>query len=200
MYVSRINDKIFHNTKRKIEEEMHKYWYNNLLGEEISKEGYATIEIDELEIIGNNETIYWMLGFIDRQTKDARIYCVLNNRTKESLLPTIKDNILTININKWLLMVKTNKIQHQNLCVFQVDGFAEMGLILKGVNHSVWFCRGSFHTNDIEGFLSRIKKIQNNFSDISIELIKRNYPNDNDKKNYLNDYIAYILFLRDIEK
>ena len=38
--------------------------------------GYGLVEIDESEIIGNSQQIYWMFGIIDRKTKDSRIYCV----------------------------------------------------------------------------------------------------------------------------
>ena len=36
-----------------------------------------------------------MFGIIERSTKEARVFCVLNNRTKENLLPLIKSNIVT---------------------------------------------------------------------------------------------------------
>lgn len=30
-----------------------------------------------------------------RETKEARIFCVLNNRTKNNILPIIQNNVLT---------------------------------------------------------------------------------------------------------
>ena len=39
-------------------------WSKSLLGEEgeIDKNGYISCEIDESEIIGNSNVIYWMFG------------------------------------------------------------------------------------------------------------------------------------------
>ena len=36
-----------------------------------------------------------MFGMIDRYTKNAHFYCILDNRTKESLLPIIKKDVFT---------------------------------------------------------------------------------------------------------
>ena len=36
-----------------------------------------------------------MFGIVERSTKEARIFCVSNNRTKENLLPLVKNNIIT---------------------------------------------------------------------------------------------------------
>ena len=38
-----------------------------------------------------------MLGVIDRITKEARVFSVLNNRTKHKLLPIIKNNVASNN-------------------------------------------------------------------------------------------------------
>ena len=43
----------------------HKKWTNHLLGEVVGEGGYAFIEIDESEILGNGHIQYWMLGLID---------------------------------------------------------------------------------------------------------------------------------------
>ena len=57
-------------------------WDNNLLGIKINGDlGYSSVEIDESKVISSSNEIWWMFGFIDRQTKEARIRCVLNNRT-----------------------------------------------------------------------------------------------------------------------
>ena len=34
-----------------------------------------------------------MLGFVDRGTKEVRIYYINNNRTKEKILPIVKNNV-----------------------------------------------------------------------------------------------------------
>ena len=64
----------------------HLRWSKKLIGEDtnIDDIGYTSVEIDESEIIGNINTVYWMFGIIDRNTKEARAFCVLNNRTKEN--------------------------------------------------------------------------------------------------------------------
>ena len=36
-----------------------------------------------------------MFGFVDRRDKACQLFCVKDNRTKESLLPLIKANVLT---------------------------------------------------------------------------------------------------------
>jgi len=76
--------KIYSILRNKIMIEMHNNRKNNLLGENITENGYAAIEIDVREIIGNSEIIYWMFGLIDRVSKDTRIFCVLNDRTKNN--------------------------------------------------------------------------------------------------------------------
>ena len=47
-------------------------------------------------MIGNNKRIFWIFGIIDRTTKEARLFSVLNNLTKECLLPLLNNNV-TIN-------------------------------------------------------------------------------------------------------
>ena len=48
------------------------------------------MEIDESEIVGNGQMIYWMFGIIERNTKEAIIFSVLNDRTKRNLIPYVK--------------------------------------------------------------------------------------------------------------
>ena len=59
----------------------------NWLGEAVGEEGYGSVEIDESEIIGNSNTGYWMFGIVNKNTKDARVYCVFNDSSKNKLLP-----------------------------------------------------------------------------------------------------------------
>jgi len=60
------------------------------LGAEIGNLGYGCVEIDESAMIGNSYAILWMFGIIDRMTKDARVFSVLNDTTKANLFPYIK--------------------------------------------------------------------------------------------------------------
>ena len=152
--------KIYNILRNKIKIEMHKNWKNKLLGESITEKGFAAIEIDESEIIGNSEIIYWMFGLIDRVTKEARIFCVLNDRTKNNLLPLVKNNVLSNDMNEFEddenmeideeYQINT-RIYSDCYSSYQVNDFRNMGYILKRVNHSVWFGYESFHTNNVEG-------------------------------------------------
>ena len=65
------------------------------MGNNISSEGYPVFEIDESEIIGNNKTIYWMFGIIDRISKEHLVFYVLNDRTTNNLMQIIKENLAT---------------------------------------------------------------------------------------------------------
>ena len=73
---------------------MHLKWKKNKLGTEPGIGGFAMAEIDESSIIWNrDDDVFWMFGVIDRITKDARVFSVLNNRTKHKLLPIIKNSV-----------------------------------------------------------------------------------------------------------
>ena len=86
---------IYASLREKLRFNMHHLWSNNQLGEEIDENGFASIEIDVSEIIGSENTVYWMFGLIERRTKNARVFCVLSDRTKNRLLPIVKNNVLT---------------------------------------------------------------------------------------------------------
>lgn len=70
-------------------------WKKSFLVEEIWPNGYGAVHIDESEIIGNKDHIYWMIGALDRLTREARIFCVLEDRIKWSLLLIIRVNVIT---------------------------------------------------------------------------------------------------------
>lgn len=89
--------KLYNVLWRTIKIKMHKDWSKNYLGIELSEGGVPRIEIDESKIVGNENRIYWMFGMICRASKKCRIYCVLNNRTRDTLLPILKANVTTIN-------------------------------------------------------------------------------------------------------
>ena len=73
--------KVYSLIRNKIRTKMHKIWNKDLMGNNLSENGYPVFEIDESEIIGNKEIIYWMFGIIDRVTKESRVYCILNDTT-----------------------------------------------------------------------------------------------------------------------
>lgn len=54
----------------------------SLRGKEPNEEGYLSIEIDESEIIGNSNTIYWIFGLNEKQSKEACVFYILNNMKK----------------------------------------------------------------------------------------------------------------------
>ena len=75
---------------------MHENWKNNILGYEISEGGVARLEIDESKIIGNQNKVYWMFEIIGRSTKDCRVFCILDNISRETLFPFVIKNVFTI--------------------------------------------------------------------------------------------------------
>ena len=57
---------------------------------------------------------------------------------------------------------------------YPIEDFKNLGLILKRVNHSVWFGIWIWHTSIIESLWLQIKQITNNFAGISILKIYEN--------------------------
>ena len=195
--------KVYSLIRTKIRTKMHKIWNNDLMGNNLSENGYPVFEIDESEIIGNSEIIYWMFGIIDRLTKESRVYCILNDRTANNLMKIIQNNIAT-NENEDMDMdeeyVTNTRIYSDCFASYQPNTFRQKGYILKRVNHSVWFGYGNFHTNNIEGLWSQIKRLTNNFSGITIGSISEKCQNDKEKKDYLDNWICYALYFREIEQ
>ena len=56
-----------------------------------------------------------------------------------------------------------------------------------------------FHTNTIEGLWSQIKRLSNNFSGITINLIDKLESEGIDGKEYLDGWICCSLFFRECE-
>ena len=203
--ISKISlSKLYGLLRNKIKEKTHLKWSNSFLGEKIGENGYASIEIDESKIIGNNEDVFWIFGMISRETKDARIFCVMNNRTTNNLLPIVKNNVLaSLNEEESVPQENSVKTRIYSDCysAYQIDDFKNLGYILKRVNHSVWFGYGLFHTNTIEGLWSKIKKYSGDFSGISIDNLKKNFNNNPDLiKSYLDGWITFSLLIREFKR
>ena len=73
---------------------------------------------------------------------------------------------------------------------YKPNSFRDQGYILKRVNLSVWFGYGNFHTNNIEGLWSQIKRL------ITIGSINEICQTEKEKKDYLNNWICYALYFR----
>lgn len=50
-------------------------------------------EIEESKILSSSNLIYWTLGIVDRNTKEARVRCVLNDLRKDKSLPIINEYV-----------------------------------------------------------------------------------------------------------
>ena len=123
----------------------HKKWNESKLGSEPVDGGVSRIEIDESEIIGRENQILWMFGFIDSYDNTPRVFCSMENRTKENLLPIITKNIYTYEYQREIDL--RTPIYSDCLASYRENGLANMDFILHRVNHSVWFGQGRFHTN-----------------------------------------------------
>ena len=75
-------------------------WKEKKLGTERSENGKSYCEIDESKIVSYNNETRWMFGIYDRGTKEVGIFYVDNNRTQDTLLTNIKNNIYSLWFNK----------------------------------------------------------------------------------------------------
>ena len=94
-----------------------------------------------------------MLGLICRISKRRGIFCALNNRTKQKLLPIIQENVATdmSEDNNLLESLSTKtRAYSDSFTTYQVRNFKKLGYILKKLNHSVWFGYRLFDTNTVK--------------------------------------------------
>ena len=76
-------------------EKTHNDLMQNKMGMEPGLSRKSRIDIDESKIFTFEITIKQMFCLIDRGNYDIHIFFVNDNRTKETLLPIIKNNVLT---------------------------------------------------------------------------------------------------------
>ena len=81
-------------------------------------------------MIENNQKIFWIFGIIDRTTKEARLFSVLNNRTKECLLPLLYNNVanngeanLNLNLENEQYLINT-RVYSYIFASYQPNDFA----------------------------------------------------------------------------
>lgn len=165
---------------------MHNNWSTQMIAEDPNNEGFSTIEIDESSIIGNSNVVYWMFGLIQRNKKEACIYCVLNDRTKSNLLSLVNKNVTTTHSENDFSEEESCKTHIYSDCFpsCQINDFLKFGYILKSLNHSFWFGYGIFHTNNVESLWGQIKRYCNKFTG-SIEFLQKKF-NKND--NLIRDF------------
>ena len=201
--------KFYRKIRSRIKERMHKEWKQVKLASEPCNGGIPRVEIDESKIIGNSEKVFYMFGIIDRYDNNCRVFCVLDNRSRETLLPIIEQNVETCmdiknevyNSNEDLHNhCLSTRVYSDCWAAYQFIDFKEKGYYLHRVNHSYWFGRGNFHTNTIEGLWSQIKRISHDFSGINMTLLNSFEQSGVDIKEYLNDWICSALYFRNCER
>ncbi len=110
-------------------------WLRTPLALEQTDKDYPSIENDEISVIGNNNNAIWAFGIIDRSNKQARAFYAMNNRSKETLLLLIKNNINKINCNIDSLELTTRVLPNCLTSYRDVD-FNNMHFILHSINNS----------------------------------------------------------------
>ena len=178
--------KIYYHTKRK----------NEPLGIEPAENGKSRIEIDESKVIVNYNSTIWMFGLIDRYNKDARVFCVMSNRTKEKLLPIVRDNVYTNDMNDETKI----RIYLDSFSAHQEEDSQNIGYKLNKVNHSLWFGIGLFHTKTIEGLCGKIKRFSNNFAGLNYLYYLNIEKEGIQSEYYIHDWLCYYLFLQYLKR
>ena len=180
---------------------------NNPLAKEQAEGGVPLVKIDKSKIVANQSITFWIFGIIDRPDKACRIFCFKDNSIKESLLPLLKENVITnddIKINNYNSNKEihdycfSNKVYSDCFTTYQKRDFKELGFFLHMESHNIWLGRGNFHTNNIEGLWSIIKRISNDFAGININYLEK-LENDNiEVTEYNNRWIWIALFLENV--
>ena len=147
---------------------MHKEWKKYLLGYKPSDNGVPRVEIKESKIIGNYQKTKWMFRMIDRADKEAWVYCIIDGRSQENLMPYVRNNVYTVNDDLDREHSLNTRIYSDYFASLQPSVFEEAGYKLHRVNHSIWFDFGLFSTNSIEGLWSQLKRLTKDFSGLTI--------------------------------
>ena len=94
--ISKKNISKFCNILRfEIMKQMHNEWSSNLMETVSCINGKSQVDIDELKVINIDHQTRWMFGIYDRGNYDIRIFYVNNNRTRDTLLFLIINNVYT---------------------------------------------------------------------------------------------------------
>ena len=165
-------------------------------------DGLCKVEIDESKIVTYDGNVRWMFGIADRGRFDVRIFFVNDNRSRETLLPIVKKyvntvpNVIINNIDD-MDNPPATRIFSDCWNAYSTSDFNEAGYIHHKINHSVWFGQGSFHTNNIEGIWSKIKRLMDNFNGINGNIF--NGKNNINNIDYFNSWICLGIFFMNTE-
>lgn len=191
--------KLFRLLRNRIKISFHLQWNRTKLALDPAENGHPSVEIDETALIGNSNSVIWAFGIIDRATKQTRVFCFMNDRRKETLNPIIKKHVNTIPPINGNNEFQT-RIYSDCFSSYRENDFNHMHYVLHRVNHSVWFGQGNFHTNTAEGLWGCLKRISNNFTGVNFKLLNELENNGINPKDYIDDWICYCLFKRELEK
>ena len=117
----------------------------------------------------------------------------MTNRSKEKLIPIIEQNVYTNAIPFNGLDMRT-RVYSDYYAVQRESDFVDRGFLLHRVNHSVWFGFGLFHTNTVEGLWSCLKRLSNQFSEITFDTLDKLEKGGKNPSDYIDDWICYFLF------
>ena len=123
----------------------------------------------------------------------------MTNRRRENLIPIIEQNVYTNEFAIDDIDFRTG-VYSDCYAVYRESDFAARGFLLHRVNHSVQFGFGSFHTNKVEGLWSCLKCLSNHFSGITFDTLDKLEKEGKNPSDYIDDWICYFLFLRDINR
>ena len=82
--------KLFRKIRDCIRQKYHKRWNNDQMELEPNITGVSKLEIEESSIIGNANSVLWMFGIIDRVDKNARVWGVMTDRSKQNYYRMLK--------------------------------------------------------------------------------------------------------------
>ena len=141
------------------------------------------IEINESKIIGYGNTVYYIFDMIKRSDKNCRVFCVMGNHSKESLLPIIKNNAATVmDINNNMFSMHTKSVLSEKSKTFNLS---TPYLLFKSINLS---CTEQIN-NNIYPNLESLNVYDN--EDRQYKILEKGLSIIND--TFSNEYSVYFL-------
>ena len=147
----------------------------------------------------------YLLSQADQKYRDFTLPLIPNVDEKTFIgvrLPIVKKYVNTIpnviiNNNDDMDNPPATRIFSDCWNAYSTSDFNEAGYIHHKINHSVWFGQGSFHTNNIEGIWSKIKRLMDNFNGINGNIF--NGKNNINNIDYFNSWISLGIFFMNTE-